>query len=337
MTENEKTNGDCQTTIRRRRKRSVLSDQKWQKLEEQFLNLRKEGLSFDEIAQRLTVSRSSLSQARKRLIERGEMKPYSYRVNWASACWRNLNNKRVKTIIEMVKQRRTLKEIARAIGVTTRERARQLVAKITETHGEKVFEPKEAFLTTQEAANMLGVSTHRILKIIANGDVTCKKRSTGARSAWHIEKSEIGKLQKHPLITGKCKCVTCGKIFIRHNTKRLTCSDKCRKKRRWEQRVAFGKQNPIPESLRGWQRNLLKKLQNHHLPKDEKWLTFTQANEITGLSRMQFFWLKYRNIITTRHHPRKKTKNGKPTIMFAKSEMEIIRELFAAQVKNGNN
>lgn len=236
----------------------------------------------------------------------------------------------------MVKRRASLTEIGDALGVT-RERARQLIVRITEEHGDVIFASDETIWTPQEAADELGLNAQTVCRLCQSGEVPTKRRGVNDDGGYLIYEQGMRILRAHPLVTRERKCVICKQTFTygNHQGRQRICSDECKAQYYRQRRKAYGEQESTLKSLRGWRRDLWQKLQSHHIPKNEEWLTISEAIRRTGLSKMQLVWLRLRKIVTIRPHPANKCR-GQPVAAYAASEMKIARQVCKTHTNRNN-
>ena len=240
----------------------------------------------------------------------------------------DIGNQRTQTIVEMRRRRASFQEIGYEIGVT-REGARYLVAKIAKAHGNKVFESQEQLWTQAEAAREIGVSQNTIHRICARGEVPCYRRGkTGRSKSYLVDKAGIEALRQR----FSAVCTICGQKFAHswpYRSPKLCSNTSCWRALKRRQRAAVLQKEPSAESLRGWLKDLWEKLQNHRIPENEEWISWTEAMSASGLSQIQLTWLRERRVISVRPHPKRKWR-GQPKRSYAASEMEIARQVLAA-------
>lgn len=303
-----------------------LSEEACREYEEKIIELRKLKYSDKKIASVLGISKILVSRLTIPLIKDGRISHRQKGIKRAAA-WRDLGNDRTKMIVGMVRRCATLQDIGNALGVS-RERARQLIKKISEEHGEHLFTSDKTFWTVPEAADELKTSASIISAICTAGEVSCRRRGTiidRKKGTRLIDSDSLEVLRNHPRVTRQKVCVMCGATFITSNRRGLMCSDSCRDKRRLQTR--YCNERPTPDRLHGWHMELYIRLQSHCLPEHENWLAIFEAQRRTDLSRMQLTYLRTRNIVTIRPHPAK-TWGGKPVATYAASELAIAKEVW---------
>lgn len=309
-----------------RRGPKLPSDEERQEREEQIIRLREEGHSNEAIAEALGLSISATMSWVCVLLAEGLIaRRQGSGFQRDDATWRDVSSERVQIIIRLKKQRATLEEIGTVLGVT-RERARQLIKKIAAEHGEDVFNLDEPLWTIQEAAEELGVNAGVIISLCQQEEISYRRRS--------LSQDSMEALKRHPRITGERICATCKKTFIHTPGQyggHIVCSDKCLEELDRVRREECLAKEPTLDSLAGWRRELWQRLQLHKPPKKEKWLTLSEACTATGLSKMQVGWIGLRRIVTIHRDPsRIARKTGEPMALYAASEMEIARQVYAA-------
>lgn len=249
------------------------------------------------------------------------------------AFWRNLNDERTQRIIAMVKEGATLEEIGQALGSVTKQYIHELLANIQRAHGSEVFGIEAPLFNTSEVAQLLKAPQYLIIKLCKEKIIPSVHRAT-KRGKYLLNAQSIEVLRVHPLVTGKKICRICGKLFVlpksqRHRT--LCFRPKCKSVYYRQRRAILCKQVPTADSLFGWHSDLWQQLRHRRFPQSEKWIGFHNACCQTGLSKMQLRWLRSRmgDIIATQPDP-KRTRNGKPYLLYAASQMEIVRKVYAA-------
>lgn len=249
---------------------------------------------------------------------------------------KDLTRPRAQTILKMIKERATLKEIGHELGGLTRQRVYQLVSKIVHLHGREILKPSEHLWTARDIAENLNLPYDKVTKLCRKGVIPYQQRGKGI---YLIDSTKhLKALKQHPLITGKRTCKSCGKTyFYEHGSgegSRSVCpSKKCLKEWRRYRRAAYAQQQPTLDSLRSWHRELWQKLQCHRVPTNEEWMTITAAQKRTKLSSTQIDWLRHRNMVRTQPHPTKPWHDNQPVQLFAASEMEIVREVYQSYLR----
>lgn len=314
--------------------RPYLSNEEYARREEPIIKLREKKYSNQKIAERLGISYHKVTDRAHKLISRGLVKK---RDPGSKATWKTLRSSRTRIIISMVKKRATLGEIAKKLGLTSRERARQLINKIKTKHGPDVFKSNRRLWTVTEAAEELKTKREVINKICDAGEVSCRRRNADDASVWLIDNAGMKALKKHPLITKQEFCSVCGKSFKKGEGEGglLICSEKCRKYLNAERHQKYSTQEPTTDSLGGWVKELWQRLQFYVIPDDEEWLTLTEVEQRSQLSVMQISWLRRRKIVTIRPHPTKMWR-GQPVATYSASEMKIASEICKAYTKPEN-
>lgn len=317
----------------RKRGRPKLSVEEHQQRKSEVLALRQQGLSHKEIKGACSFD---IGPCIAKLIEEGTIKDGRTVGVW----WRNLQHERTQLVIELCKKCKTLDEMGIVLGNSirgerlTRERARQLIEKISEAHGTQVFEPttaEERYWKLTEATKFIGVSYRGARKLCQQKEIPHLFRGKAQQYLLTLEGVEA--LCLHPAITKKRVCAldTCKKNFIRKKGGRnLYCSNECSKQARQNSRIAIGQNPPNnSDSLRKWHKPLYQQLQQHTIPDDDQWITITKAASYTGLSCIQLWYLAYRKIITIKYHPTKTAPTtGKPVMLYSISQMEVARQIF---------
>lgn len=123
--------------IKGKLKRRYVTRKKNDELKDQIIKLRKNDYSKKEIAHELKCSVGVIGRAASELVAEGKIMPFSRGRKAGYAFWYNLADNRAQTIIKMVKEGATLREIGNALGCT-HEWVRQIIDQMRETHGEVI-------------------------------------------------------------------------------------------------------------------------------------------------------------------------------------------------------
>lgn len=298
-----------------------------EQIEQCLIKLRQDGYATEEIAKLTGYSVKSIRYLAHQLILAGRTVPLRRGTKSSSGFWHNLEDERTQTITKMVQQRATNKEIGVAFGYT-REWARLVINDMREEHGETIFVSDNSTWTPGEAADELEVASHIIIDLCRSGEIPATRRG---ESSYLISEESMRLLRVHPRVIRKEHCLICERMFTldERKHKRVVCSSKkCLAGYHRQRRAAFLARGITFASLKGWRREVWQKLQTHHLPQKEQWLPFVAALQKSGLSQMQLSHLRECKIITTRPHPVKKARTGRPAALYAASEMKIIRKVF---------
>ena len=307
----------------------MLSATERQQREEQIIALRQQGFTLQEISEMLMLNLGSLGVMHRRLVAEGKLQRTWHR----QACTKALSKQRIETITVLKKQRATLEKIGDVLTVT-RERARQLINKLEAKEGSVVFTPNELLLTSAEAAAEVGVSQQTVSILCAKGEIPCRRRGNHSRSDYILDHAGLEALKQY--VTGTC-CV-CGTKFTYDKKRRLakTCSKKCQNQRITQRRQGDVAPEEDLDSLQGWHRELWLKLQKHTIPPDEHWLRWKEALEKSGISVTQLWYLRRRKILFMQPHPTIQW-DEKPLMMYAGSEVELVREVYSAWLAQTNS
>ena len=247
---------------------------------------------------------------------------------------------RIKIILEMVKQRAPLQAIANAIGLTTREGAKKAITRITKDHEGEVLEPEQLW-TIAEAAQELELRAEVTQELRAVHPVTIRRvcnhgeiphHRFGTRGRYIIDRVGMEALRRRFLVRECVTCVICSTEFLHEwdeGSRQVCSANACIKEHYRRSRANLKEKEPSLDSLRGWQKDLWERLQEHTVPEDEEWVSVGEAAACSGLSKMQVYWLQVRRIVTSRRHPEKRWR-GQPVTLYASSEIEIARQVFEA-------
>ena len=244
----------------------------------------------------------------------------------------SLENKRVQTVIAMVKQRAPLREIGTATSVS-HETVRNLIKKIAQEHGKEVFESSKPFWTVAEAADEIGVDPTAIRRICSQDKISYQRRSNQQKSTYLID--EVGMKTLRERFSGRCSICRQESVNKKGYRHQVCSNAACIRERYRRSRTNMLEKEVSLESLRGWRKDLWERLQDRLLPEDEEWIDRHEAIARSGLSKMQVSWLQLRSIVTTHPHLEKKWR-GKPITLYAASEIEIARQVFQTHKDHEN-
>lgn len=309
----------------------TLSAAEKQSRKEYVLELRQRGCRNQEIAGKLGLSISTVAATTTELIRDGKIE--SIRGNEHLATWKKLTSERVQTIITLRRQRATNEEIGSVLGIT-RERARQLIKKITETHGEQILEPQERLWTTTEAAELMGMRLRRVSLLCRKGEVPYRLR-VGEKQTYLLDKEGIEALRHYPQLGRERVCIICEQPFTPKHSQQKTCSPKCRVSQRARRCQSYYRQvsqkEPTSDNLRGWVKKVWERLHLRKQHENEAWLTFSQALQRAEVKKIQLSWLRRRKIVSTQPGPI--NNFGRATFHYAASEMDIVRQVYQKWLK----
>ncbi len=156
--------------------------------EAQIMRLRKQGRSNEEIVEETGFSPSYVSRVVAKLLQAGKIKRRSPALT--PSTWRDLDDERVQTLIQMIKQRATLREIGDALGCS-HERVRQVMCILREEYGEKIFAPEKPSWTTGEAAKLLGTYGSRVTALCRKGHVPATRRGSGPAARYLLDRKGL--------------------------------------------------------------------------------------------------------------------------------------------------
>lgn len=234
-------------------------------------------------------------------------------------------------IIEARRQEFGFEEIGEVLGIT-RQWAQEIAKEIMAKKGENIFQAEDPLLTIDEVAKRLAVPASRIRQMCHDQCIAHVVRRAGKYHKLFILKSHVEELKNHPRIleVRERQCVVCNKRIVRRHAKRrlhATCSKKCSQENTRRQYERGCKRKPSSKSLTGWRKILWEKLRRHEIPEDETWLTFGQAVEYTGLSKMQVEWLRMKRVVKIRPLTKRK-RRGKWVRVYPQSQLRIARQVF---------
>ena len=309
----------------------------------EVIKMCQEGKRIEEIAGAIGCSRSNVYGLVRQLNAEGLITNPAPRSRKKYGRFRNINDPRVQIVIEMKKRRATLEEIGQALGGCTIENARQLIKNIKSVHGEGVFNSEEKYRTTREAAAELHISESTVRQICEMEGISLIPRG---EYQFLIGNQGFEELREHPVDNHQQVCKYCGEVFVKDKSRHggmVTCCEKCFKDLRARRRLKLISEKPTADSLRGWALDLWITLEKHRRDENprklrgkEKWIGFGEAKKLTGLSHQQVSWLRQRHIVTIHRHPTKMGNGGEKAALYAVSEMEIAKKIYAEFLRKRN-
>lgn len=315
---------------RKRFARASLSSDERQAREAAVLQLRQDGLTYRDIAAKLDLSMATVQLVGLQLVAEGKVpkrlhgqQRHPRKTRSGLSNWRDLQDERIQLVIRLRSQGAILQEIGDALGVT-RERARQILLKLTKLHGEAIFRGPR-YYTQAEVARSLGIDNRSVFKFGSELGIPSKSHR------WRLTEDQFQAI-KARRESERGKCVICDQI-LPLGKRRMVCREaQCQRAYARQYRTRSFAKQPAEVNLHDWHRELLTRLQGHRIPEDDEWLTHAKAASVAGISKMQLTLLRLRRMLTTRPHPTVKSarRNGEPAHAFARSELELVREVYAA-------
>ena len=314
----------------RKRYKSRYSGLRREELEEKIIALRAGPMHNKKIAQELGISSGTLQQEFIRyLIKEGRLPkrpPFGGKQERKPI---DLTTERNQKIIAMSKDLRTLDEMGTVFGIT-RERVRQIRMRIICDHGEAVLAPGEEFLTVPEAVKQIGANPSIVRRACCQANIPVRKRGKGNRIL--IDAHDIEKLKE--AIFEERVCIICKTPFTAYRARpACACTSPACRKERAKQRMKYMRQKPADQRAKDispWHRELMERLAEHTIPENEAWLGSALAIKRSGVSYMQFSWLRIKKIIHPRPHPTRRwaIDSSRPVMLYSASEIDIVREVY---------
>jgi hypothetical protein len=192
-----------------------------------------------------------------------------------------VSDARDKKIVELRSRGLTLQGIAEQFGLT-KERVRQ----ITQLH-----QIARRFATVPELMARFGATEHEVTRAIQAAGLH-KPRRRRSRNII-IADAELDGVVRHLTARIARDCIICGKSFeVRGRSRKRLCSPECfHEHRRRLRRFTAGQVRPMSEPMRRIHELLSAE------PPGTTWISFTEAMRLSGLTKMQLTWLRWRGII----------------------------------------
>ncbi len=250
----------------------------------------------------------------------------------------DLASERNRMVIELAKQRRSLREIGNRLGVT-RARAHQIVQRI-KADAPDILVQDSPLYTIAEVVDLLGEDApsnamHQIRELCHAETIPVERISSSPTAPYLFTPASVEAIKIAIERATKHACAWCRKTFAitRWYAKRKSgcCSDRCRKALKASVRYDIAKGRP-----QKFRRELLKKIRAHTLPKDETWLLPAPASRRAHITEMQLYLLKQTSSVTVRPHPTPRHR-GNRVMTFAASEMDIVRKVYAKRKKTNSS
>lgn len=243
---------------------------------------------------------------------------------------------RRQAIISLRRGKFTLEEIRRPFNIT-RERVRQIIAGVVKKYGAQVLEPKrKRYWTLQEAGAAFKTNPDTVRHLCRTEKVSFVRRGINGTARLYVTKRGMGELKAYLISSRSCICTICQKKFtvrIKGKRPRVICySEACRRKYNAKKRAEFlSDKESLPSKISGWRKAVHRALLSHKIPENEEWLSFGEALKVSGLdTKIKLYYLYRCSLVTTCLHPaRKARRTGEKLRIYAKSEMEIIRQVLA--------
>ncbi len=235
--------------------------------------------------------------------------------------WAEKNAYRVAIIIALAKERATLGEIAKAIGVRSPDRARWLLLRITQLRGKEALRPETPLYTIAEICTATGMCRRVVNKLCTDGVVASRFRGRRERLIGLVGLRTLFAYKRSQQIQSRSCCI-CHKRF--DSLRRATCSGPCRRK------LAI-KRGANPKRLGGFARAILRNIgRRKRNRRPEQWLPYSQAARLAGIPAQKLSWLRISRVIHSRRNNRM-TVFGHRAYEYSAAEMLIIRRVIEIQ------
>jgi hypothetical protein len=213
---------------------------------------------------------------------------------------------RNKWIAELRSRGLSLEAIGQQYGLT-RERVRQIVSQQAITR---------RFTTVSDLMTRFGVERYEVDRAMKVAGLSRKPRQ-GSR--YVLSDADVAKITE---ILGRPedrRCLICGRSFEgRVHRSRRFCSPECFHQYQRQNRQSGLRNNAMSATTRQIQELLAAE------PPGSTWLGFLEAVRVSGMTRMQMCWLRYRRLIACK--PRKeKGRSGKPQMLYSARHCEALR------------
>lgn len=240
-------------------------------------------------------------------------------------------NDRLPQLIELVKSNTTDAAIGAHFGISY-QRVQYLRKKMKKVVPAKKWKPdkNKRQYTYPQAAKKLGIPRSTLVAIIKKNGIAPSLRR-GSESTYMLSGEQLELIAKDPGATRITKCSFCGaEVFNKLGAKlRVTCREKACRARYFQERHKKAYKRPFnPKRLMHQPKKIWEKLSINLAPEQIDWISFTEFEQKSGLSRMQISHLARLRVIKikpdeTRVHPVTK----RPIRWYALHEAILIAEV----------
>jgi hypothetical protein len=186
---------------------------------------------------------------------------------------------RAQKMVQMRARGLTLEAIGQQFGLT-RERVRRITSR---------YEIERQFTTVPELMARFGATEYEVTRAIQAAGLHRPQRP---KRKIVIAYGDVDEVVRNLNLNGRRVCMICGGSFeVRGRSRKRLCSPECYKEHR--RRVRKSPWGPMSEATR----------RIHELLAGESpgtvWVGFKEAVRLSGLSKMQLVWLRWRRIVAT--------------------------------------
>jgi hypothetical protein len=214
---------------------------------------------------------------------------------------------RNKRILELRSRGLTLQAIAQQFGLT-RERVRQLTSRHT-------LAPR--FMTISNLMARFEVTRYAILQAVEAAGLKNRQLQQGRRLVFSDR--DVNRMVQHLNRQATRECIQCGHSFaVRIRSRKRLCSPECFQEHRKRMRHLPDAQRPMSESIRQIYDLLSAE------PPGARWVSFSEALQLSGLSKMQLVWLRWRGILAC-VPTNKRSRFGTPQMLYSARHCEVLR------------
>ena len=292
----------------------------------EIIDLYRKGDSYNEMSLKLGISYAKIRRCIVNLASKGIVERHDYSVG--------------REILHLAeKGELSIDEIAKQV-----DRSPETVRRILKKNGIIMVNPLGKTLSS--TAKELKIPVDKLRRVIRDAGTNIGVRVRGNKCVLcFFSHEDIIELRKRIAERESKKCVVCGNNFeTRHNGNKC-CSDVCRKICRKTRSADYhrglteslSRMMPNEKNLKGWYLCLFKELETMRMrtrDNQETWATQKEAHEISGVSPIILKWARIKNILRTSADPDKiSSRSGKPVILYKKSELLVLKEVFEKHKK----
>jgi len=305
-----------------------LTGKERQERDSKIIEMYQEGKTNEEIASALGLTGEYVKILIRKLVDKGSLTAREFKSN---SKWTDLNDSRVKIVIEMMKEKKVFREIALTLGVKY-QWIQFVVVRLKRIHGDSIFESDNHLFTLLEGAEELGISDSRLRKIITlDSEIQASRRGGRGCGLYLIEQEQLDALRNHPGVLGKWVCSCCGDAFVR-KYKNIFCSEACRILMRSKRRDELISQSDNPEVFLQWHKDFIEILKTKKPNKKERWVGICEAEKNCRLTKMQIGWLGLRGIVKTEPNP-KRNWRGEPAKLYPLSVLKLAGRIYQKSIQ----
>jgi transcriptional regulator with XRE-family HTH domain len=211
-------------------------------------------------------------------------------------------NTRDQRIVELRSRGLTLEAIAQQFGVT-KERVRQI------TNGYDVL---RRFTTVPELMARFGATEYEVVNALEAAGLHKPRRRRNI-----IADTEVARVVNHLNARMAKECIVCGQSFkVPTRSRKRLCSPACFAEHR--RRVRKSPRGPMSETTRRIHELLSAE------PPGSVWVGFKEAVRLSGMTKMQLVWLRWRGLIAC--VPSGKHTRFGPIMLYSARHCELLQE-----------